>query len=41
MTIDQDLDSHQLETIRLELRALARSCGLDVSSIQIVTSARR
>jgi hypothetical protein len=40
MTIDRDLDSHQLEEIQLELRALARSCGLEVSGIEVKTSNR-
>jgi hypothetical protein len=41
VTIDRDLDSHQLETIQLELRALARSCGLEVNGIEVQTSTRR
>jgi hypothetical protein len=40
VTIDRDLDTHQLETIQLQLRALARSCGLEVSGIEVETSNR-
>jgi hypothetical protein len=40
ITIDGDVDSHQLEALKLELRALAHSCGLEVSGIEIETSMR-
>jgi hypothetical protein len=40
ITIDGDLDSHALETIKLELRALARASGLEVSGIEVRTSKR-
>ncbi len=40
MTIGRDLNSHELETIKLQLQALARSCGLEVSSVEVETSKR-
>ena len=35
LAIDGDLDSHQLEALQLELRALASSCGLEVTALEV------
>jgi hypothetical protein len=37
VTINGPLDSHALEALQLDLRRLARDCGLDVEGIQIET----
>jgi hypothetical protein len=35
IAIDGGLDSHELEALQLELRALASSCGLEVTALEV------
>jgi hypothetical protein len=37
VTISGPVDSHALEALQLDLRRLARDCGLDVHGIQVET----
>lgn len=34
IAIDGGLDSHEIEALQLELRALASSCGLEVTALE-------
>ena len=40
LALDGELDSHDLEALQLELRALARAHGLEVTDIEIETGKR-
>jgi len=33
--MDGGLDSHQIEALQLELRALASSCGLEITALEV------
>jgi hypothetical protein len=37
LSITGSLESHAIEAIKLELRHLAESCGLDVTSVDVRT----
>ena len=39
ITIDGGLDSHEIEALQLELRALASACGLEVTALEVGTPA--
>ena len=39
IAIDGGLDSHEIEAIHLELRALASACGLDVVALEVAAPA--
>jgi hypothetical protein len=41
IVIDGCLDAHSLETLKLEVRRLASSCGLEIREIEVVPEARR
>ena len=36
----EGLDSHELEALQLELRALASSCGLEVTALEVKAAKR-
>ena len=40
LELDGPIGSHTLEAVRLEIRRLARSCGLDLVEIQVETRGR-
>ena len=41
LEITGDLGSHALEALRLEIRRLARRCGLDIKELRIRTVGER
>ena len=40
IAIDGGLDSHELEALQLELLALASSCGLEVTTLEVRAAKR-
>ena len=41
IAIDGGLDSHEFEALQLELRALASSCGLEVTALEVTAEKPR
>jgi hypothetical protein len=41
IAFDGGLDSHEIEALQLELRALASSCGLEVTALEVVAPKAR